>query len=508
MAARKRLIYRMLIVVLTAALFVLFGYAKFVLHLFGTAGRQQEVAASEHDTPPEQVLLLDSVAQRGKHIMLYASRQQTGAASLVGFADGVLEYYAGQLNVKTPREPVHVYLLDTQAEYERADALYNRGTTPRNLGFSRKGTIYLYVRSRPGQPITEDSKTAFELAHELCHAIHQKLYPSYDRQPAWLVEGVANAWAEQAVFHAHSSNRDRVLAANTCFVLLRQEIANNRPPSIAGLLTAPGNDYSRRADTQRFVTYAKCFALIRMLDDPAPANAERRTLFRGYLKQVNTLDALETARETNRRFIQLFGGLRLTALENEYVHYIQTAEPCPWQVVWTDARLQKDGALVVEARSDETAAVFHEQATGSAFRLHTQVDVAPVGDQQANFIFGRNVNDGFYVLYYRSDYVGLLKYKDNWMTLAICHTGSRLFAPGRHTLEADVRPSRVEARLDGKIICTFEAADKPFPAGQWGVGCYDSHVVFRDMSAQPIVADENTPLAAHSTAFLPVHTTR
>lgn len=498
----------MLIVLLTAVLIMLFGYARFVLRLFDTAGRKQEVAASEHDTPPEQVLLLDGVAQRGKHIMLYASRQQTNAAPLVGFADGVLEYYAGQLGVETPREPVHVYLLDAQADYQRADALYNMRTTPHNFGFARHGNVYLYVRSRPGQPITEDSKTAFELAHELCHAIHQKLYPCYDRQPSWLLEGGASAWAEQAIIHAHSSNAGRLLAANAPFILLRQELAEKRTLSLVELFTTSKGDFGSSNDSQRFVTYAKCFALFRMLDDSAPANAERRTLFRGYLKQINTLDPSVTAQETNRRFGLIFGGPKLVTLQNEYVRYIQTAEPCPWQMVWTDARLQEDGALVVEARSDETAMVLHERAGASSLRLHVCVEVAAVGRRQADVVFGKSAANGFYALYFQPGCVGLVRFKDDWTTLATCRISPLLFAPGQHTLEADIRPNRVEARLDGKSICIFQAADRPFHAGQWGVGCYDSHITFRNVSAQPIVADENTTFAAHSTTFLPVHTTR
>ena len=316
MTDRKRPIYINLIVVLMALLAVLFGCAVFVLHLFGGPDRQQKTPASENSKPPEQVLLGGGIAVRGRHVILYASRQQTGAASLVGFADDVLEYYAGQLGIKTPAEPIHVYLLDTQADYYRADTLYNNGTTKRNFGFARHGNVYLYVRSRPGQPITEDSKTGFELAHELCHAIHQRMYSFYNWQPSWLLEGVANVWAEQATIHRRGSCADRLLAASTDFVLLRQALASKQTLSIAQILEAPPNEYGSNDDTQRFVSYAKSFALIRMLNDPAPANAPRRALFRSFLKQINGLDSSAATQDTNRRFLLLFGGAKLATLQS------------------------------------------------------------------------------------------------------------------------------------------------------------------------------------------------
>jgi hypothetical protein len=151
--------------------------------------------------PAEPDLPVGGVTVTGKHVVVHAlPSEQANATYLATLADGILEMYAHNFDASVPTEPIPIRILDTNSEYEQACAYYNNGVSRFNQGFTNKGRIVLHFAPRPGQTVLDaGSMITHLLAHELCHALQQRLFPGYGNQPVWLQEGLADAWAEQAL---------------------------------------------------------------------------------------------------------------------------------------------------------------------------------------------------------------------------------------------------------------------------------------------------------------------
>lgn len=432
----------------------------------------------------EPNLPIGAIIVNGSHVVVHALPiEQANARYLAGLGDAAVVTYARALDVPPPRDPIAIYLLDTQADYERADSLYNGGTARNNQGFVHDGRVFLRLAPRPGQTrFDSGSMVARLLTHELCHALHQRLFSGYNRQPCWLREGLADAWAERALSATDSLTADRLTGQGSLLIALRQAAHNGDTLSIPQILQQPQSAYSSNDGRKQLLTYARSFALIRMLDDPAPANTARRLQFRAFLKTVNALNGDSVNSQVTALFLEQFGGPHLAELQTELRQRTVTEKLFPWEQVSIDVHPLADGSLLAEADQDRSALAFADrQPLSTTAHLHARIDAANIGQRQADLLFGRTTPEDYYMLAFGPGYVTLLHHQKNYQTLGRQRLNPNLFPPGPHTLDVSLHPNQIEASLDGQVVGTFPLQS---PAGQWGIGATDARITFHDPSAQ------------------------
>ncbi|MCW3051178.1 MAG: Peptidase superfamily [Chthonomonadales bacterium] len=440
--------------------------------------RTQAFQAAEPNLPAGAILV------SGSHVVVHALPvEQANARYLAGLGDAAVVTYARALGVPPPRDPIAVYLLNTQEDYERVDSLYNGGATRNNQGFVHDGRVFLHLAPRPGQTrFDSGSMVARLLTHELCHALHQRLFSGYNRQPCWLREGLADAWAERALSGTDSLTADRLTGQGSLLIALRQAAHTGDTLSIPQILQQPQSAYSSNDGQKQVLTYARSFALVRMLDDPAPANMARRLQFRAFLKTVNALDGDNVNSQVTALFLKQFGGAQLAELQAELRRRTVTEKIFPWEQISIDVHPLADGSLLAEADLDRSALAFaDQQRLSSTAHLHAQIDAANIGQRQANLLFGRTTLEDYYMLAFGPGYVTLLHHQKTFQTLARRRLDPNLFAPGPHTLDVSLQANQVEASLDGLAVGTFPLHS---PAGQWGIGATNARITFHDMTAQ------------------------
>ncbi|MCW3097952.1 MAG: Peptidase protein [Chthonomonadaceae bacterium] len=436
---------------------------------------------------PEPDLPVGAVTVKGNHVVVHALPvEQANARYLANLGDAALETYARALGVKPPRDPIAIYLLDTAEDYERADALYNAGTTRYNQGFTHDGRVFLHLAPRPGQTVLDSGSMITRLlAHEICHALHQRLFPGYNRHPCWLKEGLADAWAERALSATDTLTADRLPGQSSMLIALRQAAQEGEELSIAHILTQPQSAYCSQDGRQQYLTYSRSFALVRMLDDPAPANTPRRLRFRAFLKEVDALDGDNVASQVNARFLEQFGDAHLAELQAELRRRTVTEKIFPWEQYSVDVHPLTDGALLAEADLNHSAIAFADQQRLSpTAHLHARIDAANVGQRQANLLFGRTTLNDYYMLAFGPGYVTLLRHRKNYETLAARRLDANLFTSGSHTLDVYLGPKQARASLDDHAVGTFYLRSGEFPPGQWGIGATNARITFHDMTAE------------------------
>lgn len=432
---------------------------------------------------PEVTLPNGAINVPGRHVVVHALPiEQANARYLAHIGDSALEIYARDLGVPVPQEPFSIYLLDTLQDYHTADALYNGGTTRHNQGFSQGGRVFLLLAPRPGETVFEGGSMITRLLeHELCHALHQRLFPTYGLQPCWLREGLADAWAERAFSGIDGLMADRSPQQGTMLLALRRAARTGDFLSIAQILNQPQSAYSDSDPPRQFLTYSRSFALVRMLDDPAPANTARRLQFRAFLREVDALTGDNVAAQTNLLFRKRFG-TQLPEIEAEYRRRIATEKVFPWELYSTDVALRPDGSLCAEAAPDHSALLFNtEQSLSADAHLHARIEAASLGSRQANLIFGRTTQDDYYMVAFGPHYVTLMRHEKSYTTLANRNLRPDLLPTGPHTLDLFLRPDQVEARVDGQVVALFPLRT---PAGTWGIGSTDARILFRETTAQ------------------------
>ena len=276
-------------------------------------------------------LVTNAVTVAGKHVVIYAPPiEKANAERLIPMADDAVEYYAQNLNVSVPDEPFPIYLFETMREYEHAADVCNMGRNKANLAFSIGGQAFIYVQPRPGQTIVGNGSMLEELtAHELCHTLHERLFPAYDNQPLWLKEGVAQFWAESVLSHCNTLQANPGIRFSSRIVVVRRALQNHNWIPLAQLLQLSGDTFADNDSATRTLRYYESFALIHLLDDPRPENAARRAAFHDFLRFVNNLDGDDTEGRANTRFQEVFGGAHLPELEAEYIQQVQTEVVCP-----------------------------------------------------------------------------------------------------------------------------------------------------------------------------------
>jgi len=420
----------------------------------------------------------------GSHVIVHALPvEQANARYLVGLADAAVVTYARALGVPPPRDPIDIYLLETQEDYNRIDSLYNGGAARNNQGFVHDGRVFLRLAPRPGQTrFDSGSMIARLLTHELCHALHQRLFSGYNRQPCWLREGLADAWAERALSGTDSLTADRLTGQASLLIALRQAAHTGDTLSIPQILQQPQSAYSSDDTGKQVLTYARSFALVRILDDPAPANTARRLQFRAFLQAANALHGDRVSQQVNALFLEQFGGAHLAELQAELRRRIVTEKLFPWEQISIDVHPLPDGSLLAEADQDRSALAFaDQQRLASTAHLHARIDAANIGQRQANLLFGRTSPEDYYMLAFGPGYVTLLHHQKTYQTLARRRLDPGLFAPGPHLLDLSLQPNQVEASLDGQVVGTFPLHS---PGGQWGIGATGARITFHDMTAR------------------------
>lgn len=475
------------------------AYSKFrillLLPLITGRSLQAALAPAARQAPlSEPTLPTGAKEVAGIHVIVHAlPTEQANARYLAGIGDAALEIYARDLGVAIPRDPIHIYLLNTIQDYEQADSRYNGGTTRYNQGFTQGGRVFLHLGPRPGQTVLESGSMLTRLLyHEICHALHQRLFLNYRRQPCWLVEGLADAWAERACSGTASLMAERSPQQSTMLITLRRAAQQGDSLSISQLLSQPQSAYGSEDLSRQLLTYARSFALVRMLDDPAPENAARRLKFRAFLREANSLTGDDIAAQINARFLQQFGGIQLAELQAEYRRRITTEKVFPWELYTSDLVTRPDGALLAEAAANRSALAFaYAPPLAPSAHLHARIETTDLGHRQANLLFGRTAFNDYYMVAFGPRYVTLLRHQQTYQTLANRNIDPSLFAPGSHTLDLYLRPQQVEARLDGRIVATF---DLQTPNGQWGIGATDARILFRDMAAQ-LSPPETAPIS-------------
>jgi|SRR5579871_287692 len=454
--------------------------ACIIIALIGRSGAPTQI---KRPTSATEETSADDTLVAGKHVVFHGSlAERENARRLVPIADHAIESYAYNLNIPAPDAPIPVTLFDTVQDYEHADALYNEGRTKTNLAFTNLAHVYMLVMPRPAQSLmTDGCMMEMLLAHELCHAVHQRLYPNYNRQPGWLIEGVADAWAEQAITSFTPSIQARTLWFGAQFIYAHQADAAGKLLPLSQLMDTSfyGLDSNGRA-----LRYNEAFTLVHMLDNSEPNNMTRHTTFRAFLEEVNHYDLNDLNDRINARFRTLFAHNKLTTLQTEYRQWLSKIPLPAWDMYTRDAYLLPDGSLVTEAFPKSSALVFTTgKKMGPDLTLHVQAEVADVGAQQADLLFGREARDNYFVLSFQPGFVTLMHFNGTYQSLLSLPIAPGQFGPGKHSLEMVLTAHSLLARLDGKSVMQAKLGSGAFPSGEWGVGCYDGRVLFRNATA-------------------------
>jgi hypothetical protein len=440
--------------------------------------------------------LAGDVEVKGKYTLIRVPQAEKAMAErLMGIGDRAIEMYAKDLGVEIPKTPFKVFLFATIADYEKAEDARTHGTFKANLAFCHRDTsdVLMCIQPRPGRPPGEDEGMFESLfAHELCHALQYKYFPSYDDLPDWLSEGLADFWSERAIARGDALCAERSPWYSSFILEVRQAIEEKKYIPVAKLLeeSVVGHDFAARQ-----LRYAEGFAFVRMLDSPAPENAERRKKFRAFVREALKMPGgRDMPARVNERFKRVFGDVN--ALDAELMRHVKEDKVFPWHIVLREIRALRDGGLVCETFPQSTALAFNwagAPLAGPKARIKADVEVIPLGSAQANLAFGFRSRTDYYVLSFGAGFVALQKFDGEWKMLARAEVDKAAFAPGKHTLMVDIDGARLWGKLDGKVLLSFTLKEGGFPKGRWGIGAYDTRVIFRNPSAQEFPASPPKP---------------
>ncbi len=423
---------------------------------------------------------------KGKHLEVhFPAGERATCERLVERGDRALELYARYLRRRVPREPLRVFLYQTIAEYEKAEAARTGGLFKTNLAFTyaRDAEVHMVFQPRVQQaPDTGPGMLEALFMHEIAHAIQYRLFPSYDEFPDWLSEGVAEMFSERAVGDGKHCARQVPWFADLVFDVL-DAIDQGRFVPLAKLLTEGLVDNDPGV---RQIKYGEAWALCRFLDDPK--NGEQKK-FRQFLLDVAHMPrGAPLVKQAKERFLQLWPDL--VTLERRLVFYLRAIakDALPWQIVWREIRTLSDGGFVCETFPRNAAlALMRSAPLGALARIEVDVVLEPVGGNaaQADVVFAYRPDGSFYKVAFgfnaKTGFVSLMRFAGGkWATLANANIERAAIAPGRaHALLVDVDIARVVARLNGKTVLRYSLPSGSFGKGRWGVGAYDCRVRVR-----------------------------
>lgn len=422
---------------------------------------------------------------RGKNVVIYApASEQKTAERLLPLGDAAIEMYAKDLGVAIPKQPFQVFLFATEEDYARAEEPRTHGVFKSNLAFCHSATsdILMCIQPRPGRPPGNDEGMLESLfTHELVHAIQYKYYPSFDDQPDWLSEGLAEAWSERAMARGDKHCADRSAWYGSFILEVREALHDGRYIPVEKLLTEvlTGHEFAARQ-----LRYSESFALVRLLDSPDPKHAERRKKFRAFLREALAMPGgPDMPQRVNAKLKQTFGSL--VPIERELVQGIMEEKVFPWHIIFREVRPLEGGALLAESfPASNCLAISSEPAIGPLARVKAEIEVLEVGTKGASLAFGYRGRTSFYTLAFGPGYCVLWRNTGKWEKLAEAQLDPKLWVAPKHTIQADIDGARVYAKLDGKTVLTFTLPEGSFPIGKWGVGAYDARIVFRNIEGK------------------------
>ncbi|MEO7716750.1 MAG: hypothetical protein ABIY70_11140 [Capsulimonas sp.] len=422
------------------------------------------------------------VVAEGKHVRIFAPMgERSHIDRLLKTADHALERYAGNLGVSLTDQRFDVYLYDKTKDYEQADAAFNSGRTKANLAFCNGSISHIYVRPGPrGMPAQDIFNTQATLAHELCHAIHQRKFPSYDYLPDWLNEGVADVWAEAAMSNDGAPQAELSSWYSAYFENVQDTIQRRRLLPLSKLTSA---SFTRHTHDYRGQLYGEAYILVRMLDDPSPSNSKQRERFRQFLNEVNSYPASKgTDTRVNARFSQIFGGSASKGLMRDYLSYVKNTQVFPWFARNGNVHTLANGSLLTESYQNQTIIAFHKTKNSvHDFKICCDIDISPVGTREVDIVLSNAANNYYHAIYFGPKYSGLLTYNGEYHNWGRVGMDPKVFQSRRHRIELHVRGHHLTAKFDGKRLLDINVVNPEFSSEHWGVGCCDSSVVFSNL---------------------------
>jgi hypothetical protein len=437
----------------------------------------------------------DMVEVKGRRISVFAPGEERAAAKRIAdMGDAQIARMAEDLGLALPATRFKIFLYATEEEYAAAEEPRTHGVFRKNLAFTyaRDAEVHMVFQPRPGRGGEGgDAPGMLEALamHELAHALQYKTVASYDEQPAWLSEGVADLMSERALAGGDRSLIGTVPWYADFYHDVGEAIDIGTFVPLERLL-AEGVQVDDDQDRQ--VRYGTSYALVRLLDDPS--SDERRARFRAFLREVSQYRPGEdVANRVNVRFRELFGTpvkggegvASLIRLERDLVASVKRAELFPWQTLYKDVRATSDGWIIMDSfpRSSAVALSSAPPLAGRAV-IRAKVVIADGPGRQADIIFGYRARNDFYKLAFGSEgFVSLLRFDGEWRRIAQATVAPELLAPGApHDLEVAIDVARLAAKVDGRPVFKFTIRDRTFGAGRFGIGAYDGRALFRDVS--------------------------
>lgn len=425
----------------------------------------------------------------GAHVEIHCpSAQAELGRKLVTMADKALVLYADYFGAAVPDDRIRCYLYATVDEYVAEEAKRTKGVFKTNLAFTHARTADVLMVFQPRvDRLQTDGPGMLEalLMHELAHALQYKLFPTYDHQPDWLSEGVAELLSELALGNGERCAHKTPWFAAWAYGVLEAADQGEFVP-IRKLLTEGLTGTNAHV---RQIKYGEAWALCRYLDDPAEPDRQRR--FRQFLGAVSNLESKTTVRtETAKRFHALWPDPQ--ALERSVLRTLRAeiADYLPWHMLVRELRVNNDGSLVCESFPQRSAlALSTSPPLPILARISADVDIRPGRSQQADIFFAYRNSTDFYkiALGAKNDrsYITLMHHGEKWVTVANKNLEAKALLPGRsHKVEIDIDVGRLVVRIDGKKLLKFRFKNSSFGKGRWGIGAYNSAVVYRNVRGQ------------------------
>lgn len=434
----------------------------------------------------------NGIVAEGKHVRIFAPvGERNHIDYFVKSADHDLEWYAHNLHTQLPDQRFDVYLYDTAKDFEKVNVEINHIHT--NTGLCRRGVSYIQVQSGPGgAPVQDVFVTEAVLAHELCHAVHQQLFPSYAYAPNWLQEGVADAWSEEAMNDDGPPQAERSNWYSADFENVENAIHRRQLLSFHKMMMDHFVGHNPYYCSQ---LYGEAYTLIRMLDDGSPSNAKRRARFRQFLQEVNAASASKNTWErTNSRFLELFSGDSGKTLNSEYKSYVARTRIFSWFARNGNVQILKNGDLRSESFANQATIAFNKRAICSPnFKIFTDIDLSPKGSRRVDIVLSNATRDYYYLIDFNKNCIAIMSY-DGAYHIAVVYRGAvEIFQYPRHHLEVSVRNHDIIVRLDGKQTLNCHVKDPRFPKQCWGVGGNDSAVTFSNLHLEPLSGASSSP---------------
>jgi hypothetical protein len=451
----------------------------------------------------------DQVKVDGKRVTVFAPAGDEGTAKKIAAeGDRALERYAADLGVEVPpKQRFSIFLYETEEEYDAVEAKLTGGRFKRNMAFTyaKNAEVHMFMQPRPHRRVTDDGPGMLEAIamHELSHALQYVTVPNYAAQPDWLGEGLAYVYSERADSGADGGALETLPYYAQFWFDVDDALEDGAFVPLDRLVSPSFGDTSRYSDQQ--IWYGEAFELVRYMD--APDGGPRRDKFRAFLKEVEGFaPGDDYAQRVSARFRDVFGVrtksdqlASLAPLEREWVAAMKQKHPFRWHAIARDLRARADGSLVLESLPEASAyAVSSADVLGARGQMTATITIEDGPGKQADLIFAYHARDDFYkVALGSTGFATLLRRCEeprlvdgevrmvaDWKKLSNQKCPADKLKPGvPHAVELIVDLGRIAVKVDGLVVLRFTLKDAIFGAGRYGIGAYDSRVVFRDVVA-------------------------